>query len=219
MFDRIGRRYDLMNTVMTGGRDAAWRRLAVWAAGARPGQRALDLATGTGEFALELQRAGCRTVGLDFSLGMLAEAWAKNETLGPAQRPLYVAGDALRAPFADASFDLVTTGFMLRNVTSIPQALAEMRRLLRPGGTLACLELTPLKGRYFPRLFDLYFDRLVPLLGRLLADDGAAYSYLPGSVKVFLDAEQLAEQLRAAGFQQVQYRRLALDTVALHLAR
>ncbi len=217
MFDRIVPRYDLMNSLMTGGRDQAWRRLAVQAAAAGPGRRALDVATGTGELALALARAGCRTVGLDFSSAMLAAAAAKSADLPPALRPAYVAADALVLPFPDETFACVTTGFALRNVTSIPAALVEMRRVLCPGGKLACLELTPPRGRFFPSLFRLYFRRLVPLVGRLIAGDGEAYTYLPDSLVGFPRAEELAQMMAAVGFRHVQYRLLALGTVALHV--
>lgn len=218
MFDRIVARYDLMNTLMTFGRDRAWRRLTVAAAGAAPGMLALDVATGTGELALELGRAGCRVIGLDFSPAMLALAQAKSGGAAGA-RPQYVAGDALALPFPEATFDCLTTGFALRNVTSIPAALAEMRRVVRPGGRLACLELTPPRGRVFPTLFGLYFARFVPLLGWLVSGQRDAYAYLPGSLVGFPRAEELAAMLREAGFDQVQYRRLMLGTVALHVAR
>ena len=217
MFDRIVPRYDLMNTLMTGGRDRSWRRLTVAAAGAGPGRLALDVATGTGELALALSDAGCRVVGVDFAPVMLAAALAKNAALPQPARPLYLAGDALALPFADGAFDCVTTGFALRNVTSIPTALAEMRRVLRDGGRLACLELTPPRGRAFAALFRLYFGRFVPLLGRLVAGEAEAYSYLPESLAGFPVAEELAAMMFDVGFRRVQYRRLALGTVALHV--
>ncbi len=218
MFDRIVPRYDLMNSLMTAGRDHAWRRLAVKAVDAGPGRRGLDVATGTGELALALARAGCHTVGLDFATAMLAAATAKSERLASWLRPTYVAGDALALPFPDNTFDCVTTGFAIRNVTSIAAALAEMRRVLREGGKLACLELTPPRGRVFPSLFRFYFRRLVPLLGHLIAGNAEAYTYLPDSLVGFPPAEELAQLLCAAGFRRVEYRLLALGTVALHVA-
>ncbi|MHB1134403.1 MAG: class I SAM-dependent methyltransferase [Chloroflexota bacterium] len=218
MFGRIAARYDLMNTLMTLGRDRAWRRWTVAAAGAAPGKRALDVATGTGELALGLARAGCQTVGLDYVEEMLAGAAPKSAALPAGRRPFYLAGDALALPFADGTFDCLTTGFALRNVVSIPAALAEMARVLRPGGKLACLELTPARGRLFPRFFALYFGRLVPLVGGLIAGDRAAYAYLPASLQGFPTAEALADLMRQAGFARVTHRRLMLGTVALHVA-
>lgn len=219
MFDRIVERYDLMNTLMTGGRDQAWRRLTVAAAGAGPGRLALDVATGTGELALALTRSGCETVGIDFSPGMLAMAAFKNDGLPESHRPRYAAADALALPFPGASFDCLTTGFALRNVTSIPAALSEMRRVLRPGGRLACLEITPPRGRVFPTVFRMYFGRFVPLMGAVVSGQADAYAYLPASLIGFPRAEELAEMMRQAGFTTVEFRLLALGTVALHVAR
>lgn len=217
MFDRIVPRYDLMNTLMTGGQDRIWRRRAVRLAGAAPGKVALDVACGTGELALALSGAGCRVVGLDFSEQMLSVARAKNAGLPAHRRPTYVAGDALALPFPDGTFDCITTGFAMRNVTSIPDAFAEMRRVLRPGGRVVCLELTPPRGRLFPRFFDLYFGRLVPLLGGLVAGQREAYTYLPNSLNGFPTAERLAAIMEAAGLRNVRFRRLMLGTVALHV--
>ncbi len=218
MFSRLVARYDLMNTLMTLGRDRAWRRWTVAAAGAGPGKRGLDVATGTGELALGLAQAGCRAVGLDYVEEMLSAAVAKSGALPAAGRPLYLAGDVLALPFADGTFECLTTGFALRNVISVPQALAEMARVLRPGGRLACLELTPPRGRVFPLFFALYFGRFVPLLGGLVAGDREAYAYLPASLKGFPSAEALAETMRQTGFREVSFRRLMFGTVALHAA-
>jgi demethylmenaquinone methyltransferase / 2-methoxy-6-polyprenyl-1,4-benzoquinol methylase len=218
MFGRIAGRYDLMNSLMTLGRDRAWREWTVQAAGAAPGKLALDVATGTGELALALARRGCRTLGLDYVEAMLTAAAGKNADLPAAARPAYLAGDALALPFPDGTFDCLTTGFALRNVVSVPAALAEMARVLRPGGKLACLELTPARGRVFPFFFGLYFGRVVPLLGALLAGDRAAYAYLPASLRGFPSAEQLADLLRQAGLRRVTFRRLMFGTVALHVA-
>ncbi|MHB1413905.1 MAG: class I SAM-dependent methyltransferase [Chloroflexota bacterium] len=217
MFDRIAGRYDLMNRLMTGGRDQAWRRLTVAAVGAAPGKLALDVAAGTGDLTLALAATGCRAVGLDFAQGMLQGAVAKGEGLPAAGRPTYVAGDALALPFPAETFDCLTTGFAMRNVTSVPAALAEMARVLRPGGRAACLELTPPRGRLFPPLFRLYFGHFVPLLGGLVSGQADAYAYLPASLVGFPTAEKLAMLMREAGFSRVEYRRLALGTVALHV--
>lgn len=217
MFGRIVARYDLMNSLMTLGRDRAWREWTVEAAGAEPGKLALDVATGTGELALALARRGCRTLGLDYVEAMLKAADGKNAALPEMTRPIYVAGDALALPFADGAFDCLTTGFALRNVIGIPAALAEMTRVLKPGGRLACLELTPPRGRHFPFFFDLYFGRLVPLLGALVAGNREAYAYLPASLRGFPTAEELAEMMREAGCRRVTFRRLMFGTIALHV--
>ena len=210
MFDRIAPVYDLMNRVMTAGLDGRWRRLAAEAA-VRPGDRVLDACCGTGDLALACARAGGRVTGLDFSERMLERARRKAPELD------WVRGDLLELPFGDASFDAATVGFGIRNVESLERALAELRRVLRPAGRLAILEITTPRGplRVFYRL---WFDRLVPLLvGRLLRG-GAAYSYLPASVRRFPGPEELAELLRRVGFANVSYRLLAGGIVALHVA-
>jgi demethylmenaquinone methyltransferase / 2-methoxy-6-polyprenyl-1,4-benzoquinol methylase len=209
MFDRIAPVYDLMNRVMTAGLDGRWRRLAAEAA-VRSGDRVLDACCGTGDLALACARAGGRVSGLDFSERMLERARRKAPELE------WVRGDLLELPFADASFDAATVGFGVRNVESLDRALAELRRVLRPGGRLAILEITVPRGplRVFYRL---WFYRLVPLLvGRLLRG-GAAYTYLPASVRRFPGPEELAELMRASGFERVSFRLLAGGIVALHV--
>ena len=216
MFGRIVPRYDLMNRIMTGGLDRRWRRRT--AAAVRPaGARALDLATGTGDLALALVDAGARlVVGADFTLGMLAAARSKVAPVPrrPA-RILLCAGDALRLPFADDAFDCAVNGFLLRNVADLPRALAELHRVLMPGGRLGCLEITHPPAALRP-FFRLYFDGLVPVMGRLIAGDAAAYRYLPDSLRPFPTADRLARMLTAVGFADVRYQRLGLGTVALH---
>ena len=184
MFDRIAPVYDAMNRVMTAGLDLRWRRLAASEV-VRPGDRVLDAACGTGDLALADHRAGALEVtGLDFSPRMLERARRK----APGLR--FVEGDLLALPFADGSFDAATVGFGVRNVSDLELALRELRRVLRPGGRLAILEITRPRGLLRP-FFTLWFDRLVPLLGRLLPG-GDAYAYLPASVARFPAAEELA---------------------------
>jgi len=249
MFSRIARRYDLMNALMTFGRDGAWRRRTASAALAslpRLGLRqplALDIGAGTADLALELVRAGAAQVlAADFSDRMLLEAQKKLSAqrrgsatplpiLRSARIPApvpprgrdpglgridLVAADALWLPFPEATFDCITNGFLLRNVADLPAALREFHRVLRPGSRLACLELTSAPALVTP-LFQPYFDRIVPLVGRLVAGDAAAYSYLPASVRRFPNARRLAEMLREAGFVEVSYRRLSIGVVALHV--
>jgi demethylmenaquinone methyltransferase / 2-methoxy-6-polyprenyl-1,4-benzoquinol methylase len=209
MFDRIAPVYDAMNRVMTAGLDRRWRRETA-AAVVRPGDAALDACCGTGDLAVACARAGARVTGLDFSARMLERARRKAPELE------WVRGDLLELPFADASFDAATVGFGVRNVESLDRALAELRRVLRPGGRLAILEITTPRGPLRP-FYRLWFDRLVPLLvGRLLRG-GPAYTYLPASVRRFPGPEELAELLRASGFERVSFRRLAGGIVALHL--
>jgi demethylmenaquinone methyltransferase/2-methoxy-6-polyprenyl-1,4-benzoquinol methylase len=207
MFDRIAPVYDAMNRVMTAGLDQRWRRLTAEAA-VRPGDRVLDACCGTGDLAVADVRAGGRVVGLDFSERMLERARRK----APAVE--WVRGDLLELPFGDGSFDAATVGFGVRNVADLERALRELRRVLRPGGRLAILEITTPRGplRLFYRL---WFDRIVPVLGKLLRG-GSAYTYLPASVRRFPGPEDLAALLREAGFGEVSFRLLAGGIVALH---
>lgn len=223
MFDRIVPRYDLMNRIMTGGRDVAWRRLSVREA-LRNGDPArsvvLDIATGTGDLAMALRDAGAAHVtGLDFSEVMLGEAMRKDAATGQKPQIAWVVGDAMALPFADGSFDAVTVGFGLRNMPNYHDALIEVARVLRPGGTFVCLETTPMTQPFLQRSFHWCFSHVVPLVGGLLSGDHAAYSYLPASAAVFPDAENLGQTMIRAGLVNVRYLRLGAGTVALHVAR
>ena len=212
MFDRIAPVYDLMNRVMTAGLDGRWRRLTAEAV-VRTGDRVLDAACGTGDLAFADRKAGAaRVTGLDFSEAMLARARRK----GAAEASVFewLQGDMLALPFADATFDAATVGFGVRNVADLELALRELRRVLRPGGRLAILEITQPRGVLKP-FFSLWFDRIVPALGKILPG-GAAYTYLPASVKRFPSAERLAVLLGECGFGEVRFSLLAGSIVALH---
>jgi demethylmenaquinone methyltransferase / 2-methoxy-6-polyprenyl-1,4-benzoquinol methylase len=209
MFDRISPVYDAMNRVMTAGLDRRWRRLAAEAA-VSPGDDVLDACCGTGDLALAAERAGGRVTGLDFSERMLERARRKSASVR------WVRGDVLALPFEDGSFDAVTIGFGIRNVEDLEAGLRELARVLRPGGRLGCLEITRPRGLLRP-FFRLWFDGLVPLAGRLLPG-GAAYTYLPASVRRFPGPEDLAELMRRAGFAGVEWRLLGGGIVALHTA-
>jgi demethylmenaquinone methyltransferase/2-methoxy-6-polyprenyl-1,4-benzoquinol methylase len=209
MFDRIAPVYDVMNRVMTAGLDRRWRKLAAEAA-VRPGDRVLDACCGTGDLALAAERAGGKVVGLDFSEPMLERARRKSDGVE------WVRGDLTALPFDDGSFDAATVGFGIRNVPELETGLRELRRVLRPGGRLAVLEITRPRGLLRP-FFRLWFDGIVPLLGKVLPG-GEAYTYLPASVRRFPGPEDLAAAMRAAGFEHVEYRRLGGGIIALHIA-
>ena len=207
MFDRIAPVYDAMNRVMTAGLDQRWRRITAEAV-VRRGDRVLDACCGTGDLAVADRAAGGEVTGLDFSERMLERARRKAPALE------WVRGDLLTLPFADASFDAATVGFGVRNVEDLDRALAELRRVLRPGGRLGILEITRPRGILAP-FYRLWFDGFVPLLGKLLPG-GAAYTYLPASVRRFPGPEHLSALLAAAGFEDVRYRLFAGGIVALH---
>jgi demethylmenaquinone methyltransferase/2-methoxy-6-polyprenyl-1,4-benzoquinol methylase len=220
MFGRIARRYDLMNRLMTFGRDGAWRRMTVGRlalANGPPGAAVLDVATGTGDLALEVLRQvpGARIVGLDFSPEMLD--LARQKMAGSDGRLDLMAGDALHLPFAGGTFDGVVTGFALRNVTDIPAAFAEMARVTRPGGRVACLEIAKPHLPLFRKFFAWYFYWLVPIVGGLISGQRAAYAYLPHSLTDFLTPDEIADVMRRTGWQDVGYRRRMLGTVAIHV--
>jgi demethylmenaquinone methyltransferase/2-methoxy-6-polyprenyl-1,4-benzoquinol methylase len=210
MFDRISPVYDAMNRVMTAGLDRRWRRLTADAV-VVPGDEVLDACCGTGDLALAAERAGGRVTGLDFSERMLERARRKSASVR------WVRGDALALPFADGSFDAATVGFGIRNVDDLEAGLRELVRILRPGGRLGCLEITRPRGLLRP-FFRLWFDGLVPLAGKVLPG-GAAYTYLPASVRRFPGPEDLAELMRRAGLEDVRWRLLGGGIVALHTAR
>ncbi|MGD2205822.1 MAG: ubiquinone/menaquinone biosynthesis methyltransferase [Anaerolineae bacterium] len=230
MFGRIARRYDLMNHLMTFGRDRVWRRHTAGevlpalpdpsSTGMVHRGRILDMATGTGDLAYEMlrQRPTTQVVGLDFvpEMLLLARQKAKNPVPGPAL-PAWVTGDALETPFPKGTFDAVITAFALRNVTDIPATFAEMARVTRPGGRIACLEIAKPRLPLFQRLFALYFYRLVPRLGGWITGERAAYTYLPHSLTDFLTPEEIAQVMRRTGWHDVHYRRLMLGTVAVHV--
>ena len=220
MFGRISARYDLVNTLMTAGRHHAWRRMAAGTAAGTLDGPALDVATGTGDFAhqLALRPAVTGVVGLDFSRQMLDIAVHKTSEEGLDSLVSYTLGDAHALPFPDDHFICATVGFGVRNFTDVPRALGEMARVVRPGGRVVSLEIVRLDGLdAISRLIQLHFRYVTPWLGALFAGDREAYTYLPESVEGFLSAGELASTMERAGLVNVTYRKLALGAVAIHV--
>jgi demethylmenaquinone methyltransferase / 2-methoxy-6-polyprenyl-1,4-benzoquinol methylase len=207
MFDRIAPVYDAMNRLMTAGLDRRWRREAALAVVSQ-GDRVLDTCCGTGDLAIAAAEAGGNVTGLDFSRRMLDRARRK------APEIEWVEGDALALPFADGSFDAATVGFGVRNLSDLDLGLRELRRVLRPGGRLAILEITRPRGLLAP-FYRLWFDGVIPLFGKLLPG-GSAYTYLPASVHRFPDPEGLARLMDESGFGEIRWRLFAGGIVALH---
>ena len=221
MFARISKRYDLMNAIMTGGAHNRWRRLA--AEMATQGQNsgpALDMATGTGDLAFELAQrpeVNC-VIGLDFVTEMLILAQKKERQRNPQRPIIWSLGDALTLPFIDNTFMCATSGFAMRNVADLQQAISEMARVVRPGGRVVILELTPTDRQYpISRLLTVGFSSIAPLLGQLLAGDRDAYTYLPQSVKSFPTASELSDLMQESGLTKIHWRLLGMGLVALHI--
>ncbi|MFV0437958.1 MAG: ubiquinone/menaquinone biosynthesis methyltransferase [Desulfopila sp.] len=217
MFDAIAGRYDLMNRLMTLGQDQRWRRFVVEKAGDPGDGWLLDLACGTGDIAAEsaTRYSNSRVVGADFSQNMLARA---NRRFGLG-RIHWQACDANRLPYGDNVFAAVTFGYLLRNVDEPGRVLSEVYRVLRPGGRVVCLDTTPPARNLLYPFIRLYLACIIPLLGRLIAKDRAAYAYLTGSTMGFSSAESLAETFRAAGLRDVGYRKFMFGTIGVHWGR
>ena len=219
MFGRIARRYDLLNTVMTGGMHYAWRRMAAYTAvGTGLDGVALDVACGTGDFAFDLARKPNieHVVGLDFVPEMLDLARSKSARQGLSGQTTFTVGDAHALPFEDDSFVCATVGFGVRNFIDVPGALGEMARVVMPGGRVVVLEIVRMEGRgLHRRALPWCFQKVAPVLGAALAGDSEAYSYLPQSVDEFLSARQLAEVMEGAGLRNVRRRSLGFGMVAI----
>ena len=218
MFARIAPRYDLLNSLMTAGRHYAWRRMASHIAAGDMAGPALDVATGTGDLALDLARRPRVTevVGLDFTSDMLTLARRKAHKKGLAGRVGYLVGDAHSIPFPDGRFVCATVGFGVRNFIDVPRALGEMARVVLQGGRVVVLEIVRAEGRgAVSRLFPVYFRYVTPLVGAVFAGDREAYTYLPDSVQGFMSAGELASMMEGAGLRNVAVQRLALGSVAI----
>lgn len=230
MFARIAHRYDMMNRIMTAGQDKRWRRLLIQQAQLPPNGTLLDIATGTGDIAFEaLQQHPHlnQVVGADFTLPMMyvgQQRWAKKNIQSRsgngqdvAARLGWSGADTLHLPFPDNSFDAVTSGFLMRNVTSVPQALQEQVRVCKPDGRVLVLEIPRPPDNLFGSLFRLYFHNVVPVLGGLISGQRDAYAYLPASAEAFMRPDELEAEMKRAGLNDVRYQMLMLNTVALHV--
>jgi demethylmenaquinone methyltransferase/2-methoxy-6-polyprenyl-1,4-benzoquinol methylase len=217
MFSGIAKRYDLLNHLLSGNVDKRWRRIVATRVRDKlsGSARVLDVACGTGDLALTLfENTGARVVGTDFCRPMLEIA--ANKT---AQRVPLIEGDALALPFRDGSFEAVTIAFGLRNLASIEGGLAELRRVLKPGGWVAVLEFSRPANAMLRPVFSLYFTKVLPLMGGLISGSRYAYSYLPASVQKFPDQEQLSLLMEQAGFDRVQFENLTGGIAALHMGQ
>ncbi len=215
MFDRTAARYDLLNDLMTGGLDRMWRREVVRAVAARPGELVLDLAAGTGTSSVPFAAAGARTVACDFSLGMLQEGMRRRSGRGAGVR--FVAGDALRLPFAGEAFDAVTISFGIRNVNDTVRALAELHRVTRPGGRILVCEVSRPANPVLRALHGLHLKVGLPLMAKVSSNPDS-YRYLAESTAAWHDRETLARLMREAGWTRVRWRNLTFGVVALHHA-
>jgi demethylmenaquinone methyltransferase/2-methoxy-6-polyprenyl-1,4-benzoquinol methylase len=214
MFARIANRYDLLNRIMTFGQDRRWRREAIARLSLKPKARLLDIGAGTGDLSFEAQRQRphLQAVAVDFTTEMVNIG--RNHPLG--KRTGWVIADALHLPFRAGIFDGVASGFLMRNVSDVDTALAEQRRVLRPGGRMVCLETTPPRPGLLRPVIGFYLDHIIPALGRVLAGDVEAYRYLPASTQGFLETETMTARMNAAGFQAVHVVHRMFGTVAIH---
>ena len=215
MFARIAGRYDTMNRLMTFGQDVRWRQYVIRQANLPAGGRLLDIATGTGDIADEGQRQvpGLRAVGGDFTIEMMQAG----KRLPGRETIRWAAADTLALPFPDATFDAVTSGFLMRNVIDVAGAFREQWRVTRPGGRVVVLESSPPKDNLLKPFIKLHLNTVIPTLGRLITGEADAYRYLPDSTQGFQGPDELAATMRAAGFVDVAYRLFMFGTIAIHV--
>jgi len=217
MFARIAGRYDLMNRLMTAGQDVRWRRYVIRQAQLPANGRLLDIATGTGDIALEglRQQPGIQAVGGDFTIEMMLVG-----KQSAARRAIqWVGADTLALPFPDDTFDAVTSGFLMRNVIDVPGAFREQVRVTKPGGRVVVLESSPPKQNLLRPFIRFHLNVVIPALGRIIAGDGDAYRYLPDSTQQFKDPDTVVEIMRRAGLVNVHYRLFMFGTIAIHVGQ
>ncbi len=219
MFSRIAWRYDVMNRIMTGGLDGRWRKLAAQAAALPPGGLALDVGTGTGDLAFTLAESapGVRVVGVDYTGAMLAPAPSKARRAGLGGRTAWARADGHVLPFADDTFDAVTSAFVLRNFSDLPAAIAEMARVTLPGGKVVALEISPEAAKWWRRIFEPYFRHVVPIVGQVVTGDRGAYEYLPASSAAFLAPTEIAGLMRRVGLWPIPVNELLFGSIAIHV--
>lgn len=218
MFASVASRYDLLNSILSFRRHKVWRKVAVHDANLRPGDTALDVCTGTGDFALDLRDAvgeSGKVIGVDFCMPMLVIGARKIAQKRYANTGVML-GDALRLPFADNSFDCVTVGFGIRNVSDMDTAFREMARVAKSGGRVACLEFTPPSNRFWKPFILLYQRRILPLIGGALSNR-EAYTYLPNSIDAFENPQKLAEIMNSAGLENITVKGMNFGSVCLHI--
>ena len=217
VFTRVASKYDIMNDLMSAGMHRLWKDAMMDWLAPRAGQRLLDVAGGTGDVAFRfLKRGGGQAVVLDMTEGMLVSGRQRAEADQMVGQLDWVGGDAMALPFADASFDVYTISFGIRNVTRIGDALAEAFRVLRPGGRLMVLEFSQIPNDLLQKAYDLYSFNVIPVMGQVVAGDRDSYQYLVESIRQFPDQEAFARMIRVAGFEQVSYRNLTMGVAALH---
>lgn len=218
MFTQIAPRYDLMNRLMTAGQDVSWRKEVIRRAALPPHGRLLDLGAGTGDLAREAlaRTPTARALAADFTLEMMRVGRRISQD---SQHIIWCAADALHLPFPDESFEAVVSGFLMRNVTDVQIALLEQLRVLRPGGRIVALDTTPPPGNLIAPLIRFHMHTVIPTLGRWIAGQQGAYTYLPQTTEGFLHPEQLAARMLTAGFEQVGFERLMFGTIAIHWGR
>ncbi len=219
VFETIADKYDKMNTLLSAGLHKTWRKFAMDKLPVQPGETAIDVCCGTGDWSISLaQKAGStgRVVGLDFSENMLAIAQRKAKERGINQIE-WVHGNAMQLPFAENTFHYATIGFGLRNVPDILHVLTEMKRVVKPGGMVVSLELSKPEWPIFKQVYSLYLNGVLPLLGKLVANRYDQYRWLPESLKNFPDSRKLADLFREAGLEQVQFYSLTGGVAALHI--
>lgn len=212
MFDEVASKYDVTNTVLTGGLIYVWRSAVKQALEITPGKRILDLAAGTGSSSKVYQDAGAEVICCDFSVGMMTTGQERHPDL------TFIAGDGMALPFADETFDAVTISYGMRNIKDSDQALRELYRVTKPGGTLVVCEFSRPTNKVFRELYNFYLGKVMPAITRRVSSDAVAYDYLMESILKWPPQEEFAERVQAAGWRDVEYRNITNGVVALHRA-